>query len=99
MTVTYNSSTLQPYNVKRHQLTNECLKTLKLHVGLQNISLSLCVVFEIGLCARGQTDPQTYKHKDRSTSHYPAVSRGCWLSADPRFSPTTSLFTTTVLLQ
>ena len=31
MTVTYNSSTLQHYNVKRHQLTNECLKTLKLH--------------------------------------------------------------------
>jgi len=33
MTVTQNSSTLQHYNVKRHQLTNECLKTLKLHCG------------------------------------------------------------------
>jgi len=33
MTVTLKSSTLQHYNVKRHQLTNECLKTLKLHCG------------------------------------------------------------------
>ena len=33
MTFTYNSSTLQHYNVKRHQLTNECLKTFKLRCG------------------------------------------------------------------
>jgi len=33
MTFTHNSSTLQHYNVKRHKLTNECLKTLKLHCG------------------------------------------------------------------
>jgi len=33
MTVTDKSSTIQHYNVKRHQLTNECLKTLKLHCG------------------------------------------------------------------
>jgi len=28
MTVTHSSSTVQHYNVKRHQLTNECLKAL-----------------------------------------------------------------------
>ena len=38
MTVTHKSSTLQHYNVKRHQLTNECLKTLKLHCGKSNAS-------------------------------------------------------------
>jgi len=43
MTVTHNSSTLQHYNVKRHQLTNECLKTLKLQGSV--LALSVTVLF------------------------------------------------------
>ena len=40
MTVTDKSSTLQHYNVKRHQLTNECLKTLKLHCGTRSPAIA-----------------------------------------------------------
>jgi len=43
MTFTHNSSTLQHYNVKRHQFTNECLKTLKLQGSV--LALSVTVFF------------------------------------------------------
>ena len=75
MTVTHNSSTSHHYNVERHQLTNECLKILKLpqckplsntcflgptRVHNPNgISIGSAVFAEITIVIDRQTDRQT----------------------------------------